>query len=381
MHLSKNFSHVCIIPSVVTDSAIRPVPANVEILNISYLLTKQYQGIKKNIRALFSVFASQLLLSKRKITYLKKLRYYLSYLSHKINISEELYSVLCQKKLENAVYYSYWFDYWMLPLTILRRQNKIKNLVTRAHGGDVYEYQHIEKDFFFPFRSFQVKNTDRVFCISEDGIEHLKERYPLSAKKLSLSRLGTKNNGINPANTGGIFTLVSCSTFFHYKNVGRIVDILSGIHFPLRWIHIGDEGTEKEEVLKRAASLQANIQSEFKGQLTQEEIFELYRTIPIDLFINVSKSEGLPVSLMEAISLGIPVMAPDVGGIREIVNSKTGFLFQPTDSNQKLIDFITALQNKTTSFNRNEIRNFWSTNFRAEKNYHELYQKFKTIAA
>ncbi|NCO54621.1 MAG: glycosyltransferase, partial [Bacteroidetes bacterium] len=46
----------------------------------------------------------------------------------------------------------------------------------------------------------------------------------------------------------------------------------------------------------------------------------------VDLFINVSESEGIPVSIMEALSAGIPVIATNVGGTNEIVNNDVGFL-------------------------------------------------------
>ena len=45
-----------------------------------------------------------------------------------------------------------------------------------------------------------------------------------------------------------------------------------------------------------------------------------------DLFVNMSLSEGIPVSIMEAISFGIPIIATNVGGNAEIVNDETGVL-------------------------------------------------------
>ena len=44
------------------------------------------------------------------------------------------------------------------------------------------------------------------------------------------------------------------------------------------------------------------------------------------MFINLSSSEGIPVSIMEAQSFGIPVIATNVGGSGEIVVSETGVL-------------------------------------------------------
>ena len=55
------------------------------------------------------------------------------------------------------------------------------------------------------------------------------------------------------------------------------------------------------------------------GHLDNNEIFNMYKNNSYDYFITLSESEGLPVSIMEAISCGIPVIATAVGGITEIV--------------------------------------------------------------
>ena len=47
----------------------------------------------------------------------------------------------------------------------------------------------------------------------------------------------------------------------------------------------------------------------------------------IDAFINTSFHEGIPMSILEAMSYGKPVVAPNVGGIHEIFqNGRSGFL-------------------------------------------------------
>ena len=62
------------------------------------------------------------------------------------------------------------------------------------------------------------------------------------------------------------------------------------------------------------------------GDLQEKDVFRTYLAGSINLFVSVSETEGLPVSIMEAISFGIPVMATDVGGCREIANAHTGVL-------------------------------------------------------
>ena len=57
------------------------------------------------------------------------------------------------------------------------------------------------------------------------------------------------------------------------------------------------------------------------GNVDNSEILHYYESNKIDLFINSSDSEGIPVSIMEAMSFGIPCIARDVGGNSEIVEN------------------------------------------------------------
>jgi glycosyltransferase involved in cell wall biosynthesis len=71
----------------------------------------------------------------------------------------------------------------------------------------------------------------------------------------------------------------------------------------------------------------------FLGQKNQAELIEILSAT--DIFVNPSYSEGLPTCVMEAASIGLPVIATDVGGTREvIVDHQTGLLIKPADTAQ-----------------------------------------------
>ena len=117
-----------------------------------------------------------------------------------------------------------------------------------------------------------------------------------------------------------------------------------------------------------------NIKIEFHGQKQNHEVIDFLSRNYIDAFVNVSISEGLPVSIMEAISFGIPVIATDVGGVKEIVNEVTGILMEKDINKAKLSNTLDGIN---TTFDllpndRTEIRNFWSENFNAKKNYYDF---------
>ena len=105
-------------------------------------------------------------------------------------------------------------------------------------------------------------------------------------------------------------------------------------------------GRQAEEAIRQqAGALPVNIRWQITGHLSNSEILRFYRENPVDLFVNVSASEGLPVSMMEAMSYGIPVAATDVGGVSELVQpGQNGFLWAvdvtPPVIAQTLTDFF-----------------------------------------
>jgi glycosyltransferase involved in cell wall biosynthesis len=115
-----------------------------------------------------------------------------------------------------------------------------------------------------------------------------------------------------------------------------------------------------------------NVSFEFKGFMTNDLVLKYYQNNYLDCFISTSEYEGLPVSMMEAISFGIPVIAPDVGGVSEIVNEKTGILINKqcniSDIKQALLDLHSFSDMKKTEL-RNGARMYWESGFNADVNY------------
>ena len=63
-----------------------------------------------------------------------------------------------------------------------------------------------------------------------------------------------------------------------------------------------------------------------------------------------SLSEGCPLVILEAMALGKPVIAPDVGGIKDIINDDNGFLF-PVNRQDIFCDLIMLIsENDRRSF-------------------------------
>ena len=270
--------------------------------------------------------------------------------------------------------YTYWFTQWTLIFSIINSKQKNISLYTRIHGMDVYEDQHADKEFFFPFRYFQAKQIKKVIAISENGRDHLLKVSPQFTHKVEVNRLGVLHHGINPNNSDVEFVLVSCSSFQSYKRVHLILEILKKIDFKIKWIHFGDS-EERKLVEKTFKDIPFNVTIDLMGYVSNTSLMEFYRKNHVDLFINVSETEGIPVSIMEAMSFGIPCIATNVGGVNEIVNNKNGYLVEKNFDNDQVIEFIkkyNKLDVKETDAFRGEAFSTWQTKYDQETNCKEL---------
>jgi glycosyltransferase involved in cell wall biosynthesis len=96
----------------------------------------------------------------------------------------------------------------------------------------------------------------------------------------------------------------------------------------LRLWMVGD-GSERKTMESLAAELGIAAQVTFWGQ--QLDVAPFFSAA--DAFIMSSKSEGLPMSLLQALSLGLPAIVTDVGGMAEVVRlAQAGFTVSPVDS-------------------------------------------------
>lgn len=356
------------------ESKLRTVPGNVELVYIEPSSLKRNVGfLIKNIFIITYILFTEVFFSRQKKMFRKKIRYNVSYLITGILYAEAVYNFSKDKKDDKPFFYSYWFFDWNFSLAVLKFKNKIKCNFTRAHGFDLYEDNG--KPNYLPFRKFCFDNTDKIFTVSKTGANYLKNIYPHFSNKIKCYYLGTLDMGINPLPDNNTpIHIVSCSNIVSVKRVELIIDVLKYCKVDIIWTHIGD-GILKEVIVEKSKSLPANCKANFLGSLSQQAIFNFYNTTPIDIFINCSISEGLPVGIMEAISFGIPVIATDVGGTKEIVTKETGFLLTRDFDFKGALTLILSVRN---TFIRENIKSFWKQSFSSKKNnLMLLYQGFE----
>jgi len=105
---------------------------------------------------------------------------------------------------------------------------------------------------------------------------------------------------------------------------------------------IAGSGPEHQKLQQLAETLGVATHVTFTGRLDNEEIPELYRRA--DLFLNSSTVDNMPISILEALASGVPVVSTEVGGIPYLVeDGKTAVLVPPRDAKamaQALLELV-----------------------------------------
>jgi glycosyltransferase involved in cell wall biosynthesis len=177
-----------------------------------------------------------------------------------------------------------------------------------------------------PFQQHVVEACDLAAPCSIQGETYLRRLYPRSAESIRHSHLGVPDQDmINKGSADATLRIATCSAIVPLKRLELLIGALHHVSRKVLWTHIGD-GPDKERIAELSRKLPGNVQAVFPGRLENDMVLDFYRYNPVDLFVNVSSSEGVPVSIMEALSFGIEPVVTDVGGVSELVRPEFGTL-------------------------------------------------------
>ena len=284
---------------------------------------------------------------------------------------------------------STWLSACSYTVAELKRKHPSISATSLAHSYEVL----IERNPYVPYQHvlFKHNNLDAVFFISHtirkmylQGVGGLPA--PLE-EKTHVCYLGSYKEQSSDKNqyVKSVFNVCSCSSIIPLKRVSLLLDSLNDWSLcKLRWTHIGD-GPMIKDLKERAILLMNNnpkVEIRFLGRIPNSDVKKYYADNPVDLFVNLSVIEGLPISIMEAISYGIPVLATDVGGTKEIVTPEVGFLLDPVlsaDDVRKALETFFLLPVEQKDALRESAMLFWEQNFNADHNITKLFSQIQLL--
>lgn len=366
-HTHTYFEKIIIVPDGAKE-ACNTLPINCQIFFYDDLPDVKLSAneILNSFRIVLSDFSAY----PKKSSYFKHFRYNFS-LVRQLHLKAKRIAQKQEWFCNPIIIYPYWADNLCTTASLVKQRyhNRIK-IVTRGHGYEIFEDQTLNK--VIPFRLFQYRFIDIIFADSKRGCDHLmsKKENETFKHKNKYAYVGTRDFGFGAWQPDSEFTIATCSFVRNVKRLDLMPDILKHIPFPLTW-HVLGGGDDLEKLKGLTRSLPSNIKVIFHGELSNKAILKFYTNHSINLIVSLSSSEGLPVTMMEAQSFGIPIMSTDVGGCSEICHDATGFLinkdFDPEEVANKMVAFKNS--SKNSEIFRLQCRRHWEENFNAKTNY------------
>lgn len=319
------------------------------------------------------------LLRHNRITF-SRLTLLVSFLRYSLYSYSTVSKYIKSNDVKDDIYvYSYWLHASAFVGCYLKKRYKnVKKVISRCHRFDLYEYAN--KLQYIPMRDFIFSTLDEVHSISEDGVKYLSNTYPKYSMNIVLSRLGTFDYGFYLHKKNDILKIASCSWMRKVKRVHLIYEAIKDSDYRVEWTHYGSGDTFDQIKELIDTNCNSNVVVHLAGSTTNDAVLKSYLDGKFDIFVNVSENEGVPVSIMEAMSCGLIPVATNVGGTGELIRNKaTGFLL-PKDFQIKDLTNIFNLIHNMSDSDRNSMvlasRSLWEKYYNADKNYSDFYKKY-----
>ncbi len=206
----------------------------------------------------------------------------------------------------------------------------------------------------------ETKLTHCQLCVtvSEFNRRYILANYPLiNPAKIFARRMGVDPKPVSRQETRQTpLIMLSVGRLHYIKNHAFLIEACARLKQSRRSFAclIAGEGEERHSLQALIQSFHLEHEVVLLGHLSPSQLERYYANC--NLVILTSRSEGLPLALMEAMARGKVVLAPEISGIPElVVNGETGFLFRE-GSLEDFIEKVETISSSSTAF-LNNIRN------------------------
>ena len=209
----------------------------------------------------------------------------------------------------------------------------IKNII-HLHGSEFKKWYDSLGDNKKQKVKSLLRDSDVFIVLGEKWNKVIKEIEP-ETKTLVLS------NSIKISNCTTVYRnykkILFLGVLIKRKGVHDLIEALNKLSNHNYKLIIAGEGVEEDNLKRMVKSYDLEDNVDFVGWINSEDKFKLLSNV--QFMVLPSYNEGLPMSILEAMSYGVPVLSTNVGDIPSVVDENNGFLFEPGDI-EKLSDIL-----------------------------------------
>jgi glycosyltransferase involved in cell wall biosynthesis len=321
----------------------------------------------------------------------EKLPYALNFIHLNATIERRLWDFKAYKKL-NRIIVEGGYDIVQANAADTLKYTVLSKLIYKWKPKLVYRNANMLRDFLTNYRKkfldkTLMKKVDFVASVSKECMDDLIAIYPSFKYRVDCLPIGVSLQNTTPYESLSVIGiegegpfLLNVASFVPEKNHEGLLRIFYNVlkEYPTAQLLLIGEGKLKSSIETLAEELNLNNNLHFLGK--RKDVEQIMQCC--DVFLLPSLIEGLPGVILEAFATRLPVVAYNVGGIKEVVlNKETGFLI---DKNNE-IDFLEAINNCLSSNNhiiKNNAYELVSKNYSNEAIAHkfiEFYEKYLNI--
>ncbi|MBO9640981.1 MAG: glycosyltransferase [Siphonobacter aquaeclarae] len=265
---------------------------------------------------------------------------------------------------------------------VLKVTNPGTKVVYTPHGIHISEYSRLVKAVYIGYEKLTAFLFDRIIYVSESESELAKSvglfrRRPSVVVPNGVPDKSSSRSYDVAASKRQVFgsdsgpTVLTFSRFDFQKNMSEALAIAARLpQYNFLWLGYGDDF----DALKEKAEAQQISNVFMLG--ARNDVGE-YLAMG-DVYLSTSRWEGMPLSLLEAMSYGIPIVASDVTGNRDVVSSQSGFLYPLGNIETAAGDIQKILENKQVS--RDDVKEHFTRNYSSDTMAGKVLTIYKEIS-
>lgn len=207
--------------------------------------------------------------------------------------------------------------------------------VFTAHGwGFTQGTSLLRRTLLIPLEKIAGLFAVRIICVSQNDVDLARRLAVVPKEKIVKIHNGVAlPTGERPDHDKKNLEIVFIGRLAHPKNpfllIGAIKKIPANLQEKIHVTIIGD-GPQKKYLQGQVDNSALGDRVALIRALSREDVL-LFLRDNAGIFVLISRFEGFPYSILEAMAAGIPVVATDVGGVKEALGYDAGIIIPPDD--------------------------------------------------
>lgn len=235
------------------------------------------------------------------------------------------------QKVQPGVIHSHGYKEHLLALLLKRHLGGVRVIGTQHGLPEAYQGLSLKRRSTAYLNLKVLSRFDHVVAVSDDIRDYFLKKHGFAPARVAVIHNGIEVPG-EPLDSfdNGRFVIGSSGRFYPVKDYPFMVEVAREVFktAPSAGFELAGDGPERERIKSLIADY--GLEENFVLKGFTDDIMPFYRRLAV--YINTSVHEGIPLSVLEAMSCGLPVVAPDTGGLKEIIDDGAdGFLVKERD--------------------------------------------------